>query len=119
MSGLRTLLFSLVGAIILLHTLVPHEHQNRQSQITIIHNHECTTNLFGEIQLSFGVDHGEGHFEHFFKIPQDTPSPQLIDVLTPVLPEENTFWSVELSTPVHYFLFIPPDPLRGPPSILA
>ncbi len=119
MFVVQRILYFLVGGIILLHTMVPHEHFNPDQEITIVHSHQCTTDLFGEIQISFGVDHGQGHFEHFFKVPQDAPSIQLLEVLISYNPTEAIDFAYQVEEEVPFTSFIPPDPLRGPPSILA
>ena len=110
---------TVIGGIILLHTLVPHEHVEPKSNITIIHNHECSADLFGDIKLSFGTDHGDGHLEQFVKVVHTTPTPLLIviainDYSVNFTKEDYIFIEDEYR-PVN----IPPDPQRGPPRMLA
>jgi hypothetical protein len=99
--------------------MVPHEHINRDNDLTIIHNHECTTNLFGEIQLSFGTDHGDGHLEQFVKVIHTMPKPFLTAILVfdyPVTISDVDYIFVEND---YRPVTIPPDPQRGPPSDLV
>ena len=65
MKLIRSGLMLMIGGIVLLHTLIPHDHFSKDSEIVILHSHDCSTNLFGDIQISFGLDHGSGHFEHY------------------------------------------------------
>ena len=105
-----------VGAIILLHTLIPHEHYSKASDVVILHSHECSTNIFKDIQISFGVDHGSGHFEHFVNVTNDinfdaveVESISLHQTESPVayLPySESTYTSLKRCC----------DYLRGPPA---
>ena len=103
----------------MLHAFIPHEHFKLNTNITIIHNHECATDLFGDIKLSFGTDHGDGHLEQFVKVTHTVPKPFLTAVLVfdyPVTISEVEYIFIENDCrPVS----IPPDPLRGPPSDLV
>ena len=64
MKVVRGILITLVGVIILLHTLVPHQHLKTASKATLMPE-KNKVDLFRNIQISFGLDHGNGHFEHF------------------------------------------------------
>ena len=113
------MLILVIGGIIMLHAFIPHEHFKLNTNITIIHNHECATDLFGDIKLSFGTDHGDGHLEQFVKVTHTVPKPFLTAVLVfdyPVTISEVEYIFIENDCrPVS----IPPDPLRGPPSDLV
>ena len=61
---------TVVGVIILLHTLIPHQHFESETTAVNIHAHNCQINLLADIQLSLSLDHGQGHFEHFIELDQ-------------------------------------------------
>ncbi len=110
------------GALLLLHTLMPHEHH------ALIDNgdHLCplhkTTTLSGLFQLAFHMDQGEGHLENFnveqefqfIAIPAPSYSvlfelPVAVDVTAQLHHTETT------ESPPSYF---PPQlTFRGPPSM--
>ena len=77
----KYILSSVVGGIILLHTVIAHEHSQKTNQIAEISAHECSIIIFDGVKHTFGIDHGDGHLEQFIKIKLDTPSPLLLSTL--------------------------------------
>ena len=117
MKLFRPILGLLVGAIILLHSLVPHEHYSSVSEVAAVHNHKGSVSLFVGLQISLGLNHGAGHFEQYVAIDQDLDD--FILSVTSLAP-----------LPCHVYCYAPPqaipqpeagilvlDRLRGPPVV--
>ncbi len=110
------------GALLLLHTMMPHEHHALIGDS----NHLCplhkTTTLSGLFQLAFHMDQGEGHLENFnveqefqfVAVPATTCAvllerPVIVIDTVPLHPTETT------ESPPSVFL--PQLTFRGPPSM--
>lgn len=105
----------LIGAIILLHGIIPHVHFETE-EVAGLHSHECRINLFEDIQISFGLDQGGGHFEHFVESDIDQ---NLFNGPDEVVNFQGIFTRSHYA-PLVSNLFvgdpIPSDHLRGPPT---
>lgn len=119
MIGLRNILLIVVGTIILLHTLIPHKHFDEASDVVSLHSHQCTTDIFFDIQISFGVDHGSGHFEHFVQV-------ELDDINAVLLSDQNYDHVFLLNTYPSEIIQLNLDyeewstyRLRGPPHLIG
>ena len=105
-----------IGGIILLHSVIPHEHSEKHADVQEIKSLECSTNLFDGVKFTFGLDHGDGHLEQFVKVTFTNPKLTLSGI------KELAFVEKELEIlPFTEIIFTdlnsPPDPLRGPPSL--
>ena len=101
----------------MLHTLIPHEHLRFSSYVAYLSAPTCETSIFKGIQLSLGLDHGNGHFEHYLDTEQVN-----IDIALPGDALEFSISVTSLKTlisssekysaaPVSFCL------LRGPPTV--
>ena len=105
-----------IGGIILLHSVIPHEHYVKTNDAPEIQAHECSTTLFDGVKHTFGLNHGDGHLEQFVKVIMVTPKLTLSGIVEIVFVENNK--TIETISPIIYTdLNSPPDPLRGPPSL--
>ena len=55
----------LAAIVVLLHTVVAHEHISEMSDVEHFTSHKITASVFDNIALSFHVDSGSGHLENF------------------------------------------------------
>ena len=104
-----------VGAIILLHSLIPHRHFEFAGEGFNLHAHDCQVNILEDLQLSFSLDHGQGHFEHFIEL--DQPDLDILlaaEVLLPAIFSDSQVNHLGLET---CFVSAPLGftALRGPP----
>lgn len=98
-----------------MHTLIPHEHYVKSNNNAEYKSHECSTNLFEGVKLTFSLDHGDGHLEQFVHVYFDVPQLLLSNVLDIVFIKDINLVYNSDSVEVYAFLNLPPDPLRGPP----
>ena len=61
----------MIGAIILLHSLVPHVHYEAVKDTAYLHTTSSNSNILKDIQISLGFNQGDGHFEHFVELDDD------------------------------------------------
>ena len=112
---MKYILSMAVGGIILLHSVIPHEHYAKINVTPEFQSHECTTTLFEGVKLTFGLDHGDGHLEQFVKVYFDAPELLLTDILNIVFVDDSNSLIGSDSDQICAWLNLPPDPLRGPP----
>jgi hypothetical protein len=65
MKQIKTIFIILAGAILLLHTFLPHEHHDELKQNQNIEAHANANSLLDYIKLAFHVDLGEDHLEGY------------------------------------------------------
>lgn len=104
-----------VGGIILLHSLIPHEHYPKTNNTAEFQSHECSTTFFDGVKFTFGLDHGDGHLEQFVKVQLDVPEMLLSEILIIVFDNNSNILIGSDSEEIYAWLNLPPDPLRGPP----
>ena len=105
-----------IGGIILLHSVIPHEHYVKANDAPEIQSHECSTTLFDGVKHTFGLNHGDGHLEQFVKVVIDGPKLTLSGIIEVVF-VENIEKTETISPIIYTELNSPPDPLRGPPGL--
>jgi len=104
-----------VGGIILLHTVIPHEHYAKTNITPEFQLHECSTTLYDGVKLTFGLNHGDGHLEQFVKVYFDAPELLLSEILNIVFVDDSNSLIGSDSEAIYTWLNLPSDPLRGPP----
>lgn len=107
-----------IGGIILLHSVIPHEHSEKRSDVLEIQSLECSTTLFDGVKFTFGLDHGDGHLEQFVKVVINSPKLTLSGIKELIFVENNLNLK-PFAKIIYIDLNLPPDPLRGPPSLLV
>lgn len=63
MKSFGKIFIFLAGALLLLHTFLPHEHRAQLGEVKNYMVHESTTNLFDLLKQVIRMDQGEGHLE--------------------------------------------------------
>lgn len=121
MTLVRQICMVMAGAILLLHSLLPHEHHRDLDDEEHVVRHEMATSLVDFIKLAFHLDQGEDHLENFkvteqFQLSLDqyvlaqayfTFAPKLIESQHIIFPTfQATNYSRYLSLPLRF---------RGPP----
>lgn len=120
MRVLKKISLLLAGLMLLLHTMLPHEHHTELNEAAHIVEHQTATGLLDFIKLAFHLDQGEGHlekfktagFNYFFEaipyteIELEQFVPVFIDNDFQVLASIDTFSSRYLSSQLRF---------RGPP----
>ena len=104
-----------VGGIILLHSVIPHEHYAKTNITPEFQSHECSTTLFDGVKLTFGFNHWDGHLEQFVKVYFNTPELLLTEILHIVFADDTNLFISSEAEETYAWLNLPPDPLRGPP----
>ena len=104
-----------VGGIILLHSVIPHEHYVKISNAPGFQTHECSTTLFDDVKFNFDLHHEEGHLEQFVQVNLAGPELLLIEVLNIVFVDDRNLFTGSDAEEIYIWLNLPPDPLRGPP----
>ena len=65
MKLIRNISILLAGVILLLHTVLPHEHHSELNQEEHLAQHESAEGLLDFIKLTFHMDQGEDHLEKY------------------------------------------------------
>jgi hypothetical protein len=116
MLAMKYILSIAIGVIILLHSVIPHEHNEISNESAEIQSHECSTTFFDGVKFTFGLDHGDGHLEQFVKVVTDSPKLTLSGINEVVFVEIDK--KIETATTILYAnCEAPPDQLRGPPIL--
>lgn len=55
----------LAGAILLMHSILPHEHHSELDENQHVEDHETASSLLDYIKLAFHLDPGQNHLEEF------------------------------------------------------
>ena len=123
MKVLRQISISLAGAILLLHSILPHKHHTELNALEHVTQHESATSLLDFIKLAFHLDQGEDHLENFKVAEQYQLSIDLfvfsqLDFSLEAKVVE--LWSIDFPvyqyTQYHKYL-LPQLRFRGPPSV--
>ncbi|MFY0652279.1 MAG: hypothetical protein JXQ96_09615 [Cyclobacteriaceae bacterium] len=119
---IRKISLILAGAILLLHTVLPHEHHSELDEAEHVTQHETATGWLDFIMLAFHLDQGEGHLEKY-QVPSSNilfhtlPSEALVFQFTPFILIKTSF---PVSSPVESFYsrFLSSQlRFRGPPKL--
>ena len=65
MNVIRNISVFVAGIILLLHTLLPHEHHSELNEKEHFEQHESASSLLDFIKLAFHMDQGDGHLEKY------------------------------------------------------
>ena len=65
MNFIRNFTILLAGAILLLHTVLPHEHHSELNEVEHVAQHESAKGLLDFIKMAFHMDQGEGRLEKY------------------------------------------------------
>lgn len=75
MRVFRSLFLLMIATIVLVHSLVPHEHHDKsESEICITNAQDESNDIFDWIALGLHMNQSEGHLEHFLKNQKTTLS---------------------------------------------
>ncbi|MEO9482455.1 MAG: hypothetical protein ABJG47_03380 [Ekhidna sp.] len=119
MRHFKTISLVLAGALLLLHTFIPHQHHSELDEAEHIEQHQQADDLFDLLQLVFHIDLGGDHLEDFKTASFTFTSPDFFD--HSVL--ERTYYSVQLDQFPTEFISdnsvqeIHSLQFRGPPAI--
>ena len=106
--------------VVLLHTVIAHEHVSEMSEVEHFTAHKQALSVFDNIALGFHVDSGSGHLENFVKLSADHSNDHLfvsnMDVYHHVLQESH---SLVVDLPIGVYRAGDPSSiaLRGPPKL--
>lgn len=65
MKFIRKISIILAGSILLMHSILPHEHHSELDVNQHVEEHETATSLLDFIKLAFHVDLGQDHLESY------------------------------------------------------
>jgi hypothetical protein len=117
MLFVKYMLTSVIAGVIILHTVIAHEHSPRSNQVAELSAPLCKVILFDSVKHTFGIDHGDGHLEQFVKIILETPSPTILD--TVILAFTGTLSiTLQPSSTAYLAVLKSADQRRGPPALL-
>ena len=109
---------SMAVVVILLHSIIAHEHKTDMAEEDHLSAHSCAVTLFDNFALGFHLDSGEGHLEHF--VTSNTDFDQAVSSLVLEYTDNypvtlgrlhSVVSPVEVCLDPHYFCLT----LRGPP----
>ncbi len=121
MKLIRKISLFLAGSILLLHTVLPHEHHSELSGKEHCEQHETAANLVDFIKLVFHMDQGEGHLEKYQTSGQASFlfHAILVEELLPdfetIVSSENDFPNPFIQNSLHSRLLSSQLRFRGPP----
>lgn len=115
MLVLKYILSIAVGGVILIHSVIPHEHYVEINDTPEFQSHECSTTIFEGVKLSFGLNHGNGHLEQFVKVHLTVPDMLLSEILDIVFVDDSNLFVGSGPEEIYAWFNLPPVPLRGPP----
>ena len=114
MFRIKNIVFIAVGAIVLMHTITQHEHTVTNNTLELRAHDNCGS-VLEDILITFSLNHGEGHLEHFVNVYFTIPELLLSETLNVVFIEDNIIFYDPWSKNIYTYIDFPPDPLRGPP----
>ena len=65
MTHFKNIALIIAGSLLLLHSLIPHEHHSELDEIAHIEQHQEADDLFDFLKLVFHLDFGGEHLENF------------------------------------------------------
>jgi hypothetical protein len=106
-------------SLLLLHSVIPHEHHSDMDDVLHYESHTCATSLFDLIQLSFHNNPGDHHLEEFQVTDQIVldyfPGIGIVQYEILLRCETNNAYPV-CSDRYYSRFYIASLPFRGPPS---
>lgn len=118
---LRNISLILAGALLLLHTFIPHHHHSELDEMEHYEQHQQADNLYDLLQLAFHVDLGSDHLEAFKTVSFDYVHPYSFDCKTISV---SSYQLIHITpTPQDFELLQAPNLLeslkfRGPPCMV-
>lgn len=121
LKNLRNISLILAGALLLLHTFIPHQHHSELDEIEHYEQHKQADNLYDLLQLAFHIDLGSDHLEAFKTVSFDYVHPYSFDYKTISASSYQLIYIT--SAPQDFELLQAPDLLeslkfRGPPYLV-
>lgn len=97
-----------------MHTIAQHEHTDTNTILELKAHDNCGS-VLEDILITFSLNHGEGHLEHFVNVHFTIPDLLLLETLNIVFAEDSAIFIGSGAIDIYTFIDFPPDPLRGPP----
>ena len=115
MLAIKNIVFLAVGTIVLLHTIAQHEHSGTNNILELKAHNECGS-VLEDILITFSLNHGEGHLEHFVQVQLPVSQLLLNEIIIIAFGEHQNIFNISNPENIYTFKDYPPDPLRGPPA---
>ena len=115
MLDIKNIVFLAVGTIVLLHTIAQHEHSETNNILELKAHNECGS-VLEDILITFSLNHGEGHLEHYVALQLPVSELLLNEILIIAFEQHKNVFNSTNSENIYTFKDFPPDPLRGPPA---
>jgi hypothetical protein len=80
---------SLAVVVIILHSIIAHDHKTGMSAEDHLAAHSCAVSVFDNFVLDFHIANGEGHLEHF--VSSDTSFNHNLAVISLFSPSSRNF----------------------------
>jgi hypothetical protein len=118
MLFVKYMLTSVIAGVIILHTVIAHEHSPRSNQVAELSAPLCKVILFDSVKHTFGIDHGDGHLEQFVKVNLETPSPLILTTVIFVSAYKESITN-QVNSLVALAVLKLADQRRGPPTLIV
>lgn len=121
MKLIRKISIILAGSILLMHSVLPHEHHSELNENQHVEAHDTATSLLDFIKLAFHVDLGQDHLESYKVVQQEQVAFHLI--IYPAIDFSFETLFTEFASPkflpfqdkLHTKYLSQPRRVRGPP----